>query len=459
MSRLPIPVCLALLCGCGSPGPKTAGSDSGVSPTDTAHDAVVFSPSVSPATALTETIAACDGAASIVAHQMLCQQGDAVVLVDESTRLHTALSDAQSLSAMVVEGETWVALDGAVYALHDGVLIALNLGLPVPVEALAQHGGTPWLAGAGRLFQVTGGTIQEVLLDGHPTIHGLAATADMLYLSVPQLVAIRRGPELQTLWAGDAPLQALATDEDGVLWTIVDDTLHRVDGDGLAVPVALPAPVTQLVGPALWAIGPTTAFHLDGHSFVSTPLPDGPVIGVDALGRLLQLHDGALVRHALGRPVAVVGLPPSLQTRADVQLLPTDPASLTTMTVWVDDQRLVLKTDPHRVTLDPEGLMGPDHTLRFVTTSPLGDHISTQALWVGDLPDVTWDDVATIHTAHCAACHGGDTATRLDSADAWRAHIDPIIALVSTGEMPLGGPSLSEDNIVAIRAWKHGGFL
>ena len=69
------------------------------------------------------------------------------------------------------------------------------------------------------------------------------------------------------------------------------------------------------------------------------------------------------------------------------------------------------------------------------------------------------DGAQSVITKHCVDCHGGDTATRLDSADAWRAHIDPIIALVSTGEMPLGGPSLSEDNIVAIRAWKHGGFL
>ena len=77
---------------------------------------------------------------------------------------------------------------------------------------------------------------------------------------------------------------------------------------------------------------------------------------------------------------------------------------------------------------------------------------------MGELPDVAWAEVAAINEEHCLACHGGATATDLSSAADWERHIDDIIDLATRGEMPLGEAPLTDDEVVAIRAWKHGGF-
>ena len=71
----------------------------------------------------------------------------------------------------------------------------------------------------------------------------------------------------------------------------------------------------------------------------------------------------------------------------------------------------------------------------------------------------TWaDHIAPLYQARCAACHGGDTATVLDSAAAWAARIQDIIKEVSSGRMPLGGEILSTSEIVMIESWRDGGF-
>ena len=49
-------------------------------------------------------------------------------------------------------------------------------------------------------------------------------------------------------------------------------------------------------------------------------------------------------------------------------------------------------------------------------------------------------------------------ALGLDTGNHRDQRIDEIISLVSTEQMPLGGPYLSDEEIVLIRAWKHGGF-
>ena len=223
--------------------------------------------------------------------------------------------------------------------------------------------------------------------------------------------------------------------------------------------VDLPGTVHALVGPHLWLLGDGLAWHQSGLSFTEHVLPTtSHSTAIDPLGRLLQATDAGLLRHSVGRPVAVVGLPDSLEVRQDVLLLPSDPDSLTGLSAWVDAQAIEVQTHPYGLSLDPDSLTGGAHELRFLTESEQGDHIATWPLWVGSLPETQWADIAEISEAHCLSCHAGDTVTRLETADDWRVHIDDIIALVSSGEMPLGGPPLSDDDIVRIRAWKHGGF-
>ena len=84
--------------------------------------------------------------------------------------------------------------------------------------------------------------------------------------------------------------------------------------------------------------------------------------------------------------------------------------------------------------------------------------MATHPIWVGSLPEVEWAEIQAISRAHCDRCHGGDTLTDLTTSLGWEQRIDEIISLVSTEQMPLGGPYLSDEEIVLIRAWKHGGF-
>jgi hypothetical protein len=208
----------------------------------------------------------------------------------------------------------------------------------------------------------------------------------------------------------------------------------------------------------VWLLGDGVAWRQSGQSFTEHSLSTDDIVAADSLGRLLQLSDDGLLRHSVGRPVAVVGLPESLDVPQLVQLLPSDPTSLSGLSAWVDQRSVTVESSPYRLTLDPELITEGAHELRFLSESEQGDHVATWPLWVGSLPETSWEDVQQISEASCLSCHGGDTVTRLETADDWRARIDTIIALVVAGEMPLGGPPLSDEDIVRIRAWKHGGF-
>ena len=119
---------------------------------------------------------------------------------------------------------------------------------------------------------------------------------------------------------------------------------------------------------------------------------------------------------------------------------------------------LALHEAPFQVTVDPELLSEGEHTLRFFTESSKGDSLTEQSLWVGELSEILWPEIEALSEAHCARCHGGETLTDLSTADGWEQHIETIIDVVTDQEMPLGGPYLSNDEIIMIRAWKHGGF-
>lgn len=181
-------------------------------------------------------------------------------------------------------------------------------------------------------------------------------------------------------------------------------------------------------------------------------------VAVDGLGRLLQLNGaGQLGRYAVGRPVAIVGLPPSLQVPTQVELVPTG-ADATGLLAWLDGEALALSELPWRVTLSPDGLAEGGHELRLLVDPGGAEYLSAHTVWVGALPNATWADVEAISTAHCLRCHGGDTATELSTAADWQFHIDRILEVTESGEMPLGDDPLTEDDLVTIRAWKHGGF-
>lgn len=461
----PVVMCLLLACSASVDSLPVAGDfelDSAL------PEPIEVQPPVTQAELLTESVGAlwstpldtCTLLAVLQPHRMVCSRDGSVWLIDESEPSEVWLADAHTVAAAHVDGMDWLSLDGQLMVLVDDEPTALDLGIPVPIETLTLAGGAVWLHGAGRLFEVTEETVHEVKIDGVSTIHSFAATADMLYLATPTLLALDRSETgLVSRWDWPAPVDSLTVDDAGLLWFLDGHSLQVSSADGALQSVRLPGDVHGLIGGgALWLLGDGVVWRQAGQGFTEHALSTDGVVGADTLGRLLQLADGAVLRHSVGRPVAVVGLPESLEVQQLVQLLPSDPSSLVGLSAWVDQQAVTVETAPYRLSIDPEMLDGGSHELRFLTESELGDHLATWPLWVGELPDTTWEDIQQISEARCLACHGGDTVTLLQTAEDWRTHIDTIIELVSSGEMPLGGTPLSEDDIVRIRAWKHGGF-
>ncbi len=224
------------------------------------------------------------------------------------------------------------------------------------------------------------------------------------------------------------------------------------------VAVWMPEPVHEVVGSPLWVRGARSLFRYHNGGFTVYPLVAEGMVGVDSVGRLLQVHEGTLRRHSVGRPVVAVGLSDSVMVAETVTLLPSDPSSVDDLRVWIGDQELAVSTEPYQVVVDPEALAVGEHQLRFFTESAKGDSLSSETVWVGALNDVEWPEIEAISEQHCIRCHGGETLTDLSSAADWERHSDAIIDVVMMQEMPLGGPYLSEAEIIAIRAWKHGGF-
>jgi len=318
---------------------------------------------------------------------------------------------------------------------------------------------TVWMAGVGRLFRLLDGQIGEIGLAEHGTIYGFAASNERLHLAVPHLVTLDISGDAPTvISAWYAPVDSMDVDADGNLWVVSEGELYRKNGDDEPIQVVMPEPIRHVMGPTIWMQGDTSTYRFESGTIEEFPLVSEGLFGVDAYGRLLQLHEGQLLRHSVGRPVVVTGLSDSVTVSETSTLLPSDPDSLTALSVWVDDVALDLQVDPYQVTVDPETLAEGEHRLRFFTESEKGDHLAEVPVWVGELATVEWPEVEALSEEHCARCHGGETLTDLSTADGWEHHIERIIEVVTDQDMPLGGPYLSDEEITVIRAWKQGGF-
>ena len=408
---------------------------------------------------LSERVASCEQAVVVSSWQVVCRDETGTWLWDESTDTSTFLGAARTVAAAKVDGALWLVLDGQPWLWQDGERLALDLPVPVPIETLRVEADRLWMLGLGRLFSWSDGRLSEWSVEDAGAIVGFAATREHLHLAVPELVTLRldpTGPRVETL--GSLPVSSLTAGAADDLWFVSGGQLFRQQGSAPPLAVRTPAPAAQVVGPGPWVLGGGQSWRFADGAFHSAPLPVDAPLAVDSAGRLWTITDGEVSRHDPGRSVVVVGLPDPLSLATPVTLLPTAADSLDALTVWVDDQPLAVDERPLSVTLDPEALSPGEHVLRFFTESTAGDHLSTQPLWVGELPDVAWAEVAAINEEHCLACHGGATATDLSGAADWQRHIDDIIDLTTRGEMPLGEAPLTDDEVVAIRAWKHGGF-
>jgi hypothetical protein len=313
--------------------------------------------------------------------------------------------------------------------------------------------------GDGRLFRWADQVVSEVSLPEYSTIHGFAVADDRLYLSVPWLMEAHGvGDSLQVVSMEDIAIDSLATDGDGNLWYVADSELFLQRPDEPTRRIELPEDIQSVHGPTLWVKGEETAFRYHDAVFSRHSLGTDQWLHVDDYGRLLQLGEGGLERHSIDRPVVVTGLPNSLMIQETALLLPSDPESVTNLRVWLDAEPVDVSSDPWSVLIDPNGLEEGEHKLRFMCESDEGDSQDEHALWVGELPEVFWEDIESLSVEHCIGCHGGATLTDLSTKADWERLIDPIIYQVSINSMPQNGPYLTEEQIMMIRGWKQGGF-
>ena len=220
----------------------------------------------------------------------------------------------------------------------------------------------------------------------------------------------------------------------------------------------MPEAVQDVAGPTIWIAGAENAYRYSDNQLSKHSVPPDEWIGVDGYGRILQLDNGWLNRHSIGRPVVVTGLSDSLMVQETAVLLPSDPVSVSSLQVWLNAEPLEVSTNPWSVQLDPGDLENGTHHLRFFSVSELGDTQDEYPVWVGELPDVTWDEIEPLSEAHCIGCHGGATLTDLSTKADWERLIDDIIHQVTIQSMPQNGPYLTDAEITLIRGWKDGGF-
>jgi hypothetical protein len=408
---------------------------------------------------LTEQVSTCSSVSPLLAHQFVCRDEAGVWFIDEGVQEHVFVGAHESATAVHASLGVIMVLDGDAFVFDGSELEPLGLPIPIPVETMDTVGAAIWMSGVGRLFRLEDDMVSELAVNGYPSIYGFAATDTQVHLAVPELVSVSLSdaePVVDALW--DHPVTALAVDDNGDLWLVADETLFFKRGESEPVEVQMPEPVHSVVGPTIWIQGTSNVYQFHDGGFTGYPLVAEGMFGVDDYGRLLQIQEGQLRRHSAGRPVVVTGLSESLMVQETVTLLPSDPDTLDSLSVWVDDMALEVNAEPYQVTIDPEQLAEGAHTLRFFTESPMGDSLTEYPVWVGELADVKWSEIDALSQVHCARCHGGETLTDLSTAAGWERHIEGIIDLVTSQEMPLGGPYLTNEEITLIRAWKHGGF-
>jgi len=408
---------------------------------------------------LTEQVSTCSSVNPVLAHQFLCRDDTSVWFVDESVPDPFFIGAYESAAAVHADLGVIMVLDGDAFVFDGAYLEPLGLPVPIPVETMGTAGGAIWMSGVGRLFRLVDGVVNELAVDGYPSIHGFTATDTQLHLAVPELVSMSladEDPVVEALW--DHPVTALAVDDTGDVWLVADEILYLKRGESEPIEVQMPEPVHNVVGPTIWIQGTSSVYQFHDGGFTAYPLAAEGMIGVDDYGRLLQVQEGQLRRHSADRPVVITGLSESLMVAETITLLPSDPDTLGSLSVWVGDMPLEVDEEPYQVTIDPEQLAEGAHNLRFFAESAIGDSLTEYPVWVGELPDVAWPEIDALSQAHCARCHGGDTKTDLVTKEDWERDIESIIDMVTAQDMPLDGPYLSDEEIILIRAWKHGDF-
>ena len=408
---------------------------------------------------------------SLAPHQSLQQRQDGTLLVDEFTQGVLLLDATSTDGVQLSSSQSLLALDGELFLMNDGtedlVSSPINDLLPVPVEQVESVTDTIWFLGAGRLFRWNDGRLLEVALGERVVIDMIRSTEGLAVLA----------PNFELLWIdGDGvstvsqreifPTAMAPTASTGLLMTEGSSEIHRYqNGDWTQFEIDGIGGVLQLISNVnsdlVWIEGIDASVVYDrGTICTIDEVLEGTWLDVDALGRLITVQDGNLLRYSLGQPVGVVGLLPheDLTVATEVFFLPTLPESITELSVWVGTEELDVNAESNSTVLNPDNFEQSTHTIRMIAETEEDISITEFPFVVATLEETKWSDVEPIYVENCSSCHSEGALIPLYTVDLWRQNIDLIIDEVSAQTMPLGTAPLSEEDMLKIRGWKQGGF-
>ena len=395
---------------------------------------------------------------------------------DDVQQLSLSPRDVRSAAA-TTEG-LWVVLDDELH-LYDSVLAPADWpSLNGPITSMHPDGPRLWIR-AGGLFVREEGVITELRLDGAAITSeavtgarlGGAAVAWVIQEDV--LVALDSAGVVLEGFTPGARIDGVAADRTGAVWCTSEGWLFVREGTDDWAQVQLDGPAWRLLahptGEGVWVESDGQWFFVGPDERVIVQADRmGPDTALypDSLGRIGLVDADGLHRLTIRRPVEVLGPPEGtwIEWSTEVGVLPTAADEVTglTLSLWdADNTEVPLELDDQgTAVLDPLGLRFGGWTLRAnATYEGLPDGTGELNVNLSAAGGATWSEhILPIYEADCSVCHAGGTETVLDSPEAWEASIGLILDKVITGEMPLGGTPLTDEEIALIQAWEAGGF-
>lgn len=385
-----------------------------------------------------------------------------------------ALRDAASIG-----DDLLVAADAGLYALVEGELLPSPLGELVAdvTRLLATGDGALWLIDAAGLHvwrdgELTGVTPQDMSsTDGPTTIGEWSDTATVWIADDASLYGVGYGDAGLQAWAvdADATIDAIAANDEGGVWLVVDGALWHLDPDGAWTPFELPFTINAIVGhplaPDLWldAAGALWQYR-EGRFRPVEGIPAYAGLRAEVDGSVLLYGPAGLHRVRPGRFLAVLGLNDGDLVDRDttVTFEPTRPDLVDAVEYTLDGgDAVALDAAPYTLALSPVELAEGPHTLRVTAIYSDGERIDVELAFRIQGPPTWDDDIGPIYVEHCEQCHGErGGAHRMDTLEIWQDEFDDIVDAITNNRMPLPpNPAVPPAQLELIQSWGATGFL
>jgi hypothetical protein len=440
-------------------------------PEETPEPTPALTLSESPARVRLETVAEGAGHAVLAGPGRLIAEGPAGVRLLDARRAEPLVLDALEgpvQAAAPVDGELLALVDGALWTVAIPPRPSpLDEALDAPAEGLWADGASLWLQ-AGRALRWSRGELVQVDLDDAPATGPIVAGAPH---RDGEVTWVRAGADRVALDEGLAAVDAIAVAEGsdfavdgrGTAWFTEDGVLlRRALGDAVPEPTGLDGVDRVMAHPAdkhVWVRTGTGAWVGDDARLAPVELPEGDWLAADASGRLLLATGDGVLRVEPAPAVRILDADGVLRQPTALVVAPSRMADVEEVRLTLGDEAFDLTGPPFTHQVVPAD--HPPGPLDLTVEVRWTDGETARAVQRLTLEDgtVTWaEDVQPLYQARCSACHTAEDAVPLSAPADWTARFDEVLEQVTTGAMPLGPETLSDDEIDLLRAWEDAGF-